>query len=72
VVNIAAYAKFIVAVVGAGITAALTFAAPGTPVFEWLTIGSAVLTAIGVYFVPNAPLSDSTPGRHEATGDTAQ
>ena len=71
-VNVAAYAKFIVAVVGAGISAALTFAAPDTPEFKWLTIGAAVLTAVGVYFVPNSPLSDSAHGRHEATGDTAQ
>ena len=71
-VNIAAYAKFIVAVVGAGVTSALGFVSQGTPAFMWLTIASSVLTAIGVYFVPNASLSDSTPGRHEATGDTAQ
>jgi len=60
--NIAAYAKFIVAVVGAGITSALQFAAPDTNEFKWLTIALAVVTAIAVFFVPNAPAD----GRHEA------
>lgn len=71
-VNIAAYAKFIVAIVGAGITAALQFTLPTDPAFKWLTIGMAVVTSVGVYFVPNAPVSDSTQGRHEATGTPAQ
>jgi hypothetical protein len=60
--NVAEYAKFIVAVIGAGLTAALQFAAPDTSEFKWLTIALAVVTAIAVYVVPNAPAE----GRHEA------
>lgn len=57
-----AYAKAIVAIIGAGITSALTFAVKDSPEFMWLTIASSVVTAIGVYFVPNAQVN----GRHEA------
>lgn len=60
--NLAAYAKFVVAVVGAGITSALQFAAPDTNEFKWLTIALAVVTAVAVFFVPNAPVQ----GKHEA------
>ncbi len=60
--NVAEYAKFVVAVIGAGLTAALQFAAPTTVEFKWITIALAVVTAIAVYFVPNAPAE----GRHEA------
>lgn len=56
------YAKFIVAVLGAGVTSALSLADPGTDVFKYLTIASAVLTAVAVYAVPNKPVD----GRHEA------
>lgn len=60
--NLAEYAKFIVAIVGAGLTSALQFAAPDTNEFKWITIALAVVTAIAVFFVPNQPAE----GRHEA------
>lgn len=59
--NVLAYAKFIVAIVGAGVTSALTLTAPDTDVFKYLTIASAVISAILVYAVPN-----KVPGAHEA------
>lgn len=55
------YMKFIVAVIGAGITSALTLTPVDDPAFKFLTIASAVVTAIAVYVVPNR-----TDGRHEA------
>lgn len=57
------YAKAVVAIIGAGITAALGIIAPDTDLFTVLTIASAMVTAAGVYLVPNAPAPD---GRHEA------
>jgi hypothetical protein len=50
------YAKAIVAVIGAGV-AALQFALEDGVVVgqEWTTIIIAVVTAIGVYLVPNKP-----------------
>jgi hypothetical protein len=59
--NIPEYAKFIVAVIGAGITSALTLTLPDDPAFKYLTIASAVVSAIAVYVVPNRDT-----GRHEA------
>ena len=56
------YMKFVVAVLGAGITAALQLADPGTDLFKYLTIASAMVTAVAVYVVPNKPVD----GRHEA------
>lgn len=53
--KIAPYAKFVVAIIGAGVTAALGVVAPDTDLFAVLTIASAVLTAAGVYLVPNTP-----------------
>jgi hypothetical protein len=52
------YAKAIVAVLGAAITAALGLAPQGTQVWTVLTIVAAALTAAGVYLVPNV---DNTP-----------
>jgi hypothetical protein len=52
------YAKAIVAVLGAAITAALGLAPQGTQVWTVLTIVAAALTAAGVYLVPN---EDNTP-----------
>lgn len=47
------YAKGIVAVVGATITAALGIVPPSSTVWSVLTIISAAVTAVGVYLVPN-------------------
>lgn len=55
------YMKFVVAVIGAGITSALTLTLPEDPAFKYLTIASAVVSAIAVYVVPN-----SATGKHEA------
>jgi hypothetical protein len=56
------YAKTVVAAVVAGgtvLASALTDnSISGT---EWVGIGLAVLTALGVYVVPNAPKSDRRP-----------
>lgn len=49
------YLKFVVAIVGAGVTSALTLVAPDTDLFKVLTVVSAVLTAVAVYVVPNKP-----------------
>lgn len=51
----ARYAKALVAVVGAAVTAALQFWGPETSVGRWLTIFAAGLTALGVYAVRNEP-----------------
>jgi hypothetical protein len=45
--------KFIVSVIGAGVTSALTLTDTADPMFKYLTIASAVLTAIAVYVTPN-------------------
>ncbi len=50
--NAAHYAKAIVAILGAGVTAALGIWTSGE-VANVLTIFSALLTAAGVYFTPN-------------------
>ncbi len=47
------YAKAIVAIVGAAVTAALGIFPPNSSVWSALQIVSAALTAIGVYLVPN-------------------
>jgi hypothetical protein len=49
------YAKAIVAVIGAAVTAALAIFPSGSTTWNALTITSAALTALGVYLVPNAP-----------------
>jgi hypothetical protein len=48
------YAKAIVAILGAGVTSALTIWGPETSVGRFLVIASALLTAAAVYLVPNA------------------
>lgn len=55
------YAKFVVSIIGAGVVSALTFAGPDTDLFKWLTVASAVITAILVYQIPN-----QVDGKHEA------
>lgn len=62
--GVAHYAKAFVAILGAGITAALGIVCPDDPVFAWLTIAAAVVTAAGVYAVPNADPDEY--GRYEA------
>ena len=49
----APYAKSIVAVLGVGITTLLGLIAPDTDLFTVLTVVSAMITAAGVYLVPN-------------------
>lgn len=56
------YLKFYAAIIGAGITAALGVVGPDTDLFKILTVLAALVTAAGVYAVPNAPAD----GRHEA------
>lgn len=51
---IAPYAKFVVAILGAGVTAALGLIGPGTDLFVVLTVASAMLTSAAVFFIPNA------------------
>jgi NAD-dependent SIR2 family protein deacetylase len=60
------YAKLIVTLVGAGITTALGLIPPTTTLWIVLTIVSAMLTAYGVYKVPNAPAS-TAPAKSEDT-----
>ncbi len=60
------YAKAVVAIIGVGITTTLGLISPDTDLFTVLTIVSAMLTAVGVYVVPNTPAVD---GRYEAAGD---
>ena len=48
-----AYTKAIVAVIGAGATAALQIWGPDTNVGRVLTVVSALVTAAGVYLLPN-------------------
>lgn len=48
-----AVAKFLVAVAGAGVTSALTIWGPETSAGQVLVVVAAVLTAIGVWAVPN-------------------
>jgi len=58
------YAKFIVAVLGVGVTTALGLIPPNTPLFIVLTVLAAMLTAAAVYFTPNQ--MESGNGRHVA------
>lgn len=65
--TISPYAKAIVAIIGAGLTAAIGLIAPDTDLFTVLTILSAMVTAAGVYAIPNTP-----PGVVEYTTLTDQ
>lgn len=49
------YAKAIVGIAGATLTAALGLIPPNTTLWIVLTVISAGVTAAGVYLVPNAP-----------------
>ena len=55
------YAKALVAVVGAAVTAALGVLPAGSTVWTVLTIIAAAVTAAGVYLVPNAPAPLAPP-----------
>jgi len=48
-------AKFWVGLIGAVVTSLLTVFGPGTRTYQVLTVVSALVTAAGVYLVPNAP-----------------
>ena len=50
------YLKFVVAVVGAAVAAALTQFPDNTVVQQWGPMVTTILVAIGVYWVPNSPL----------------
>lgn len=56
------YAKAIVAIIGAGLTAALGIVSPDTELFSVLTIIAAMVTASGVYLIPNAPADADAGG----------
>jgi len=60
---LSAYAKALVAVVGAAVTAALGLVPPDTTLWQVLTVAAAVLTALGVYAVPNTPPGPVTASR---------
>lgn len=55
------YLKFVVAIVGAAVTTALTLTTIEAPEYKWLMIASSILTAIAVYAVPNKPAVTPTP-----------
>lgn len=64
---IQAYAKAIVAVLGAGTTAALGVVGPDTDLFKVLTVLAALLTAASVYAVRNSPVTSN--GVEKKTGE---
>lgn len=47
------YAKAVVAIVGAAVTAALGIVPPNSATWQVLTVVAAALTAVAVYTVPN-------------------
>lgn len=49
------YAKALVAVAGAAVTAALGIVPPHSTTWQLLTVAAAALTAAGVYLIPNTP-----------------
>ncbi len=64
------YAKFVVALVGAALTAAQA-TLPLTPTqHAWVTIGLAVVSAVAVYTVPNAPVAAPNVRRRAHTGQS--
>ncbi len=70
--NIAQYAKAIVAVVSAGLVVVQTEIPISDLAHRWVSVSIAVVTAIAVYAIPNAPatlpdprrLATITPGGH--------
>lgn len=61
------YYKAIVAVLGAGVTAALGIVPPDSSLWQTLTVVSALLTAAAVYAVPNAGETKTLVVRSEPT-----
>jgi len=51
------YAKAIVAVIGAAVTAGLGLVPPDSTTWQVLTVVAGICTALGVYLVPNKPAS---------------
>lgn len=51
------YAKALVAVLMAALISFQTLAMDGVSVQDWASIAVAVLTALGVYLIPNVPVS---------------
>lgn len=60
------YAKAIIAILGAAVTSALTLVGPEDQLFKILTVAAAVLTAAGVYLVPNGSTEDATDDSSDA------
>jgi hypothetical protein len=64
------YAKAGVAIAAAGVAALIAVVSDGVTVQEWLQVGVAVLTALGVYLAPYAkedePPKDPDTPRHSA------
>jgi hypothetical protein len=59
--GLAPYAKTVVAAVGAGLTAAAGFWGTDTTLGRFIVIGLAVVTAVGVYAVPNRARPAESP-----------
>ena len=55
------YAKALVAIFGAAVTAALGILPHGSTGWTIFTIAAAALTATGVYLVPNTPAAPYAP-----------
>lgn len=51
--NMKQYAKALVGIAGAAVTAALGIVPPSSPTWSLLTVLAAAITAAGVYLVPN-------------------
>jgi ABC-type nickel/cobalt efflux system permease component RcnA len=57
--NLARFAKAIVAVVAAGLLVVQTTITMSATAHSWVTVSIAVVSAIAVYLVPNAPAPDN-------------
>jgi hypothetical protein len=68
--NISRYAKAVVAAVSAGLLAIQTVITMSDNAHGWVTVSIAVLTALAVYLVPNAPIA--TPARADLVATDAQ
>ena len=69
--NISHYAKAVVAAVSAGLLAIQTVITMSDNAHGWVTVSIAVLTALAVYLVPNAP-AVAPAGADLATIDVQQ
>jgi hypothetical protein len=68
--NISRCAKAVVAAVSAGLLAIQTVITMSDNAHGWVTVSIAVLTALAVYLVPNAPIA--TPVRADLVATDAQ